>query len=118
MCLSLGPGKPFCILPPSTIPNGASVTALVEETVVKALLTVPSILEEIALLPDRRGINALRNLDFVAFGGGIPKETLAQEMSAAGIRLINHYGATETGSMTPFFQPPPGHDWHFFQIAY
>ncbi|KAL8919503.1 MAG: hypothetical protein Q9172_004957 [Xanthocarpia lactea] len=84
--------------------------------IAKALLTVPSILEEIALLPDQRGINALRKLDFVAFGGGIPKESITQTLSSAGVRLINHYGATETGPLTPFFQPSPSHDWRFFQL--
>ncbi|KAL8652659.1 MAG: hypothetical protein Q9210_002553 [Variospora velana] len=116
MCLSLGVGKPFCIPPSSAIPTGASVTTLVEDAKAKALLTVPSILEEIALLPDQRGISALRKLDFVAFGGGLPKEAIAQKLFSAGVKLINHYGATETGPLTPFFQPPPDHDWHFFQL--
>ncbi|OJJ68589.1 hypothetical protein ASPBRDRAFT_658998 [Aspergillus brasiliensis CBS 101740] len=71
---------------------------------------------EIALLPDDRGIRALQRLDFVAFGGGLPKEAIGQRMTAAGVRLINHYGATETGPLTPFYQPPPGHDWHFFAL--
>ncbi|KAL8850362.1 MAG: hypothetical protein Q9221_004682 [Calogaya cf. arnoldii] len=82
----------------------------------KALLTVPSILEEIALLPGQRGISALQKLDFVAVGGGLPKEAIAQKLSLAGVKLINHYGATETGPLSPFFQPPLGHDWYFFQI--
>ncbi|KAL8784361.1 MAG: hypothetical protein Q9213_004013 [Squamulea squamosa] len=116
LCLSLGVGKPFCIPPSSTIPTGASVTTLVEDAKARALLTVPSILEEIALLPDQRGISALRGLDFVAFGGGLPKEAVAQKLFSAGVKLINHYGATETGPLTPFFQPSPGHDWHFFQL--
>lgn len=102
--------------PSSAIPTGASVTTLVKDTGAKALLTVPSILEEIALLPDQRGVSVLQELDFVAFGGGLPKEATAQKLFLAGVRLINHYGATETGPLTPFFQPPPDHDWHFFKL--
>ncbi|GKZ23559.1 putative NRPS-like protein biosynthetic cluster [Aspergillus brasiliensis] len=116
MCLSLGVGKPFCIPPSSIIPTGDSVARLMEDAGAKALLTVPSILEEIALLPDDRGIRALQRLDFVAFGGGLPKEVIGQRLMTAGVRLINHYGATETGPLTPFYQPPPGHDWHFFAL--
>ena len=116
MCLSLGAGKPFCIPPSSAIPTGASVTTLVTDAGAKALLTVPSILEEIALLSDQRGINALRKLDFVAFEGSILKESITQTLSSARVRLINHYGATETRPLTPFFQPSPSHDWRFFQL--
>ncbi|KAG2419498.1 hypothetical protein HFD88_004294 [Aspergillus terreus] len=116
MCLSLGVGKPFAIPPTTTILTGLSVIELLEDCKAKALLTVPSILEEIALLPSDRGLRVLRKLDFVAFGGGLPKESIAQRLVSAGVRLINHYGATETGPMTPFFQPEPSHDWHFFQL--
>ena len=116
MCLSLGIGKSFCIPPSSAIPTGASVTTLIEDARARALLTVPSILEEITLLPNQRGINALQKLDFVAFGGGLPKEAIAQSLFSLGVKLINHYGATETGPLTPFFKPPPGHDWHFFRL--
>lgn len=79
-------------------------------------MTVPSIIEEIALLPDDRGIEVLRSLDFVAFGGGIPKTSIGERLDAAGVRLINHYGATETGPLSPFFVPGPGSDWRFIQL--
>ncbi|KAE8370456.1 hypothetical protein BDV27DRAFT_169015 [Aspergillus caelatus] len=107
---------PFVIPPSTAILTGLSVIELMEDCKAKALLTVPSILEEIALLPSDRGLNTLRKLDFVAFGGGLPKEGIAQRLVSTGVRLINHYGATETGPMTPFFQPEPNHDWHFFQL--
>ncbi|KAI1499965.1 hypothetical protein F5X99DRAFT_430167 [Biscogniauxia marginata] len=116
ICLSLGIGKTFCIPPPSVIPTGSSVTALIQDSGAKALLTVPSVLEEIVLLPERQGIYALKSLDFVAFGGGLPKASVGGELESAGVRLINHYGATETGPLTPFFVPPKGHDWHYLKL--
>jgi len=116
MCLSLGIGKTFCIPPSSEIPTGSSVVRLLQDSGAKALLTVPSILEDVALLPHDQGITALRELDFVAFGGGIPKSSVGQRLDAAGVRLINHYGATETGPLTPFFVPQPGHDWHYIKL--
>lgn len=64
---------------------------LLQESKAKSLLTVPSILEEIALLPQDEGIHALRQLDFVAFEGGLPKESIGGKLAAAGVRLLNHY---------------------------
>ncbi len=77
---------------------------------------MPSILEEIALLPDNRGVEVLRRLDFVAFGGGIPKASIGAKLEAAGVKLINHYGATETGPLTLFFVPHENHNWRHIRL--
>ncbi|KAI0539689.1 hypothetical protein GGR58DRAFT_524098 [Xylaria digitata] len=116
LCLSLGIGKSFCIPPSSEIPTGSSITDLIEESGAKSLMTVPSIIEEIALLPNDRGIKVLQTLDFVAFGGGMPKTSIGEKLDAAGVKLINHYGATETGPLSPFFVPGPGSDWRYIQL--
>jgi nucleoside-diphosphate-sugar epimerase len=117
ICLSLGIGKTFCIPPSSMIPTGASIAALVEEAGANALLTVPSILEEMASLSDDDSrLHALRKLDFIAFGGGIPKAAAGERLAAEGVKLINHYGATETGPLTPFFVPAKGHDWRLLRL--
>ncbi|KAK1635917.1 hypothetical protein BDP81DRAFT_450746 [Colletotrichum phormii] len=116
VCLSLNIGKTFCAPVPSTIPNGANVAALIEDSQAKALLTVPSILEEIEGLPDGRGHDILRNLDFVGFGGGRPKASVGERLERSGVRLVGQYGATETGPMTPFFVPGKGHDWRRLRL--
>ncbi|KAH3971921.1 hypothetical protein HBI24_172510 [Parastagonospora nodorum] len=116
MCMSLGIGKTMCLTPPFSIPTGTSVAALLEESGAKALLAVPSIIEEIALLPGDRGVRILQNLDFVAFGGGMPKESVGKKLQVAGVRLINHYGATETGPLSPFFVPTESYDWHYIKL--
>ncbi|KAI1367018.1 hypothetical protein F5Y08DRAFT_350351 [Xylaria arbuscula] len=116
LCLSLGIGKSFCIPPSSEIPTGASITDLIEESGAKSLMTVPSIIEEIALLPNDRGIKILQTLDFVAFGGGIPKTSIGEKLDAAGVKLINHYGATETGPLSPFYVPSLGSDWRYIRL--
>ena len=72
---------------------------------------MPSILEEIESLPGNKGYEALRRLDFVAFGGGVPKGATAERLVSAGVRLISQYGATETGPLTPFFVPGKGSNW-------
>ncbi|KAJ5512744.1 NRPS-like enzyme [Penicillium fimorum] len=116
ICLSLGAGKAVCIPPPSVVPDGASVVALLEQSGARALLTVPSVLEEIEGLPQNKGHEALAKLDFVGFGGGMPKESVGQRLQATGIRLIGQYGATETGPMTPFFIPGREHNWRRLRL--
>ncbi|KXH44028.1 hypothetical protein CSIM01_12181 [Colletotrichum simmondsii] len=116
VCLSLNIGKTFCAPVPSTIPNGASVAALIEDSQAKALLTVPSILEEIEGLPDGRGHDILRKLDYAGFGGGRPKTSVGERLERSGVRLVGQYGATETGPMTPFFVPGKEHDWRRLRL--
>ncbi|KAJ3939590.1 uncharacterized protein N0V96_010373 [Colletotrichum fioriniae] len=116
VCLSLNIGKTFCAPVSSTIPNGASVAALIEDSQAKALLTVPSILEEIEGLPDGKGHDVLRKLDYAGFGGGRPKTSVGERLEGSGVRLVGQYGTTETGPMTPFFVPGKGHDWRRLRL--
>ncbi|KAI3543044.1 hypothetical protein CABS01_03297 [Colletotrichum abscissum] len=116
VCLSLNIGKTFCAPVPSTIPNGASIAALIEDSQAKALLTVPSILEEIEGLPGGRGHDILRKLDYAGFGGGRPKTSVGERLARSGVRLVGQYGATETGPMTPFFVPGKEHDWRRLRL--
>ncbi|KAL1798233.1 hypothetical protein ACET3X_002270 [Alternaria dauci] len=118
MCISLGIGKTLCLPPPSSIPTGISVAALLEDSGAKALLTVPSIVEEIAFLQDDGGIRILQKLDFIAFGGGMPKDSVGEKLRKAGVKLINHYGATETGPLSPFFVPADSYDWHYVKLRH
>jgi nucleoside-diphosphate-sugar epimerase len=79
-------------------------------------MTVPSTLEEISLLPHDQGTNALLPLNFVAFGGGPLKRSVGERLAEAGVRLLNHYGATEIGPLAPIFSPPPDYNWHYFRL--
>ena len=79
-------------------------------------MTVPSILEEIALLPEEKGIKALLRLDFVAVGGGAIKPSVGELLAAAGVSLLAHYGTTELGAIAPIFVPTPDYDWHYFRM--
>ncbi|KAJ0317677.1 hypothetical protein COL5a_011042 [Colletotrichum fioriniae] len=87
-----------------------------EDSQAKALLTVPSILEEIEGLPDGKGHDVLRKLDYAGFGGGRPKTSVGERLEGSGVRLVGQYGATETGPMTPFFVPGKGHDWRRLRL--
>ena len=79
-------------------------------------MSVPSILEEVSRLSDENGTTALVPLQFVAFGGGRLKLSVGEKLAAAGVRLLNHYGTTETGPLSPIFVPTPGYDWRYFRL--
>ena len=106
----------FCLPAPSVITTGASVVELLKEASVASLMTVPYLLEEICLLPDDRGVLALKNLRFVAFGGAPLKSTIGEKLAAADVKLLNHYGSAEIGSLAPIFIPKSDYDWRYFRL--
>lgn len=112
----MGVGKKFCIPAPSVIPTGASIIELLKVAGARSLMTVPSILEEITFLPDEKGVSALVPLQFVAFGGGSLKPMVGEKLAAAGVRVLNHYGTTETGPLAPIFVPKADYDWRYFRL--
>ena len=114
--LSLSIGKPFALLSSSVVPNAESTVRLIQNCKASSLMTVPLILEEISLLPHGKGIEAIQPLDFVACGGGPMKASVAETLSAEGVRLLNHCGATEIGAIAPIFNPGPDYDWHYFVV--
>ena len=79
-------------------------------------MTVPIILEDLWQAPDGDGIRALRPLDFVACGGGPMKTSVAEALSAGGVLLLNHCGATEIGALAPIFNPGLDYDWRYFVV--
>ena len=114
--LSFGVGTTLCIPNSHSIQHPDSVCKFLQLTGAKSLMTVPSILEGISLLPRGQGVEILASLNFVAFGGGLLKESVGSSMSAAGVKLLNHYGSTESGPLTPIFVPDAQYDWHFFRL--
>lgn len=51
-------------------------------------------------------IDILKPLDFVAVGGGAIQRKVGELLAANGVRLLNHYGATEIGPLPPsLFRP-------------
>lgn len=114
--LSLSIGKPFALLSSSVIPNAESTVRLIQNSKATSLMTVPLILEEISLLPHRKGVEAIQPLEFVACGGGPMKASVAEKLSAEGVRLLNHCGATEIGALAPIFNPGPDYDWRYFVV--
>ena len=83
-------------------------------------MTVPTILEDITLMADFESNAApqLAGLDFVAVGGGGIKSSVGSTLHSRGIRLLNHFGATELGALAPIFLPSqqPEYHWSYLKI--
>ena len=114
--LALSVGKPFCIPPASVIPTAASTLSLLRLSNARSLMSVPSILEDLLYLPRSEGVNALSTLDFVAVGGGPIKSSVGAALIEAGVKLLNHMGATEIGAIAPIFLPSPDYDWRYLLL--
>jgi long-subunit acyl-CoA synthetase (AMP-forming) len=111
--LSLSIGMPFVLPPASTIPTARLTLEMIESTHAWSLLSVPSILEDIVTLNGTAGLEILKNLDFVAIGGAPMKETVGKQLASSGVKLLNHWGATEIGAIAPIERVPHGYDWHY-----
>ncbi|KAL3431733.1 hypothetical protein BDV09DRAFT_206456 [Aspergillus tetrazonus] len=113
--LAMGVGKTVCFPPGSTVPSAGATLDLLRISNAASFMTVPSILEDITFLGDE-GIQALAGLDYVTFGGGILKPSVGEELAAHGVKLLNHYGTTESGPLAPIFVPQDDYNWRFFRL--
>ena len=116
-CLALSIGKPVWFPPSTTVPNGSLVISLLKHGHgrITSLMTVPTILEDITLMPDfeSNAVPELAILDFVAVGGGGIKSSVGATLHSNGISLLNHFGATELGALAPIFPPKRHPDYHW-----
>jgi len=109
-------GMAFCLPPSSTIPTGRSTMSLLTRLKASSLMTVPSILEDIADELDGMDLTDLVGLDLVAVGGGAIKPSVGKKLHASGVKLVNHYGATEIGALAPIFKPDEEYDWTYLRL--
>lgn len=87
---------------------------LIELSGAYSLMTVPTILEEI--VSDESYLKSLIGLDFVAVGGGAIKPAIGSQLVSRGVKLLNHYGATEIGAIAPIFCPGYDYDWRYLRL--
>ena len=74
-------------------------------------------MEEMTVLKDFPAFSCyLADLDFVAVGGGGMKPAVAQILHKSGIKLLNHFGATELGALAPIFRPEEDYDYRFLRL--
>jgi hypothetical protein len=93
--LSLSIGLPFTLPPASVIPTGKSTLNALQTSGARYMMTVPSLLEEVLGLPGGAGLQALQRLEIVAVGGAPMKESVGNELVAAGVNLLNHWGRSQ-----------------------
>jgi len=110
-------GMTLC-LPVSNVTSAPAIIRLLEKSGAQSLMTVPSILEDISLLPITAWSTLLSSLKFIAFGGGPLKESVGQTLAKEKVPLLNHYGATEVGALAPIFSPgaDKSYDYHYFRL--
>lgn len=90
--------------------------ALLHSHRAKSFTTVPYILEEISKLSDEEGMAHLTALQYVACGGGPLNIAVGDHLVEKGIKLLNHFGSTETGPLGPFMVPSKGYNWHYWPL--
>lgn len=79
-------------------------------------MTVPSVLDDICQSEDGgTALRALLPLQFVATGGGPLPPAVANKLVEAGVKLLNHFGATEVGALASIFVPE-GTDYDYRYI--
>lgn len=113
-CISLSTGLTCCFPASGVIPSATSVVEYVKYCKATSLMTVPTILEEI--VADKIYLQALNGLDFVAVGGGAIKQVTGEILVSNGVKLLNHYGATELGPIAPIFCPGDDYDWKYLRL--
>ncbi|EDR03548.1 uncharacterized protein LACBIDRAFT_253196 [Laccaria bicolor S238N-H82] len=112
--LSLSINLPFVLPPSGVIPTALSTLHTIHSTNARYLFTVPCIIEDILCLPDDVGLEAMKKLDIVVVGGAPLKDIFGGRMAEGGVNVLNHWGASETGPITPIETVKPGyHDWRY-----
>ncbi|KJR82998.1 uncharacterized protein SPSK_03912 [Sporothrix schenckii 1099-18] len=93
---------------------GSTLVASMRAVAPESLHCVPYALKLMA--EDPRGIDALRALKLVLYGGSSCPDELGDRLVAAGVYLAGHYGATEMGQlMTSFRDPEMDKEWAYMR---
>ncbi|KAK0457438.1 uncharacterized protein EV420DRAFT_1548198 [Desarmillaria tabescens] len=126
--LSLSIGLPFVLPGAGTIPTGRGQLKVLDALLngsnghlngtahsilnrVGLMLSVPSVVEDLLTIPG--GVDALKRLDVLAVGGAPLKEVTGEELVHRGVKLLNHWGATEIGAIAVIQHVPANYDWHY-----
>lgn len=69
------------------------------------------------LAESSRGIELLRALEIVMFGGSACPKPIGDKLVEGGVHLISHYGTTETGQLMTSFRERCDKAWDFVRVA-
>ncbi|KAH7929842.1 putative aminoadipate reductase [Leucogyrophana mollusca] len=106
--------KPLYLFPTGSIPlTSANVIKLLAQAPdVEGFYGVPLALKLLA--ETEEGLQVLRELKLVMFGGSACPDELGHLLVAEGVRLVGHYGLTEMGQlMTSFRDFETDKDWNW-----
>ncbi|KAF8550426.1 acetyl-CoA synthetase-like protein, partial [Imleria badia] len=82
------------------IPTSGNMLDYARRTGCKALMTVPTFLEQWAV--SQENVEELKKFEMVAYAGGPLSETIGDNLYAAGVAVSTFYGGTEFGCPTFF----------------
>ncbi|KAI9369802.1 hypothetical protein BJX61DRAFT_545228 [Aspergillus egyptiacus] len=87
------------------------LTTLKEHPDIEVLYAVPYGLK--LLSETEEGIRALSRLELVMFGGSSCPKPIGDKLAQNGVRLVSHYGTTETGQLMTSFRERSDLDWDY-----
>ncbi|KEF59131.1 uncharacterized protein A1O9_03975 [Exophiala aquamarina CBS 119918] len=77
-------------------------------------ITVPYALK--LLSETQEGIDALAAMKMVQFGGSACPDALGDRLTEGGVKLISHYGSTETGQLMTSTRPDGDKAWNYVRV--
>lgn len=77
-------------------------------------ITVPYALK--LLSETQEGIDALAAMRMVQFGGSACPDALGDRLTEGGVKLISHYGSTETGQLMTSERPEGDKAWNYVRV--
>lgn len=93
---------------PLTAPH---LIATLKEHDIQILYAVPYALK--LLGESEEGCRLLASLELVMFGGSACPKPIGDKLTEQGVRLVSHYGTTETGQLMTSFRDRSDKDWDF-----
>ncbi|RAL12493.1 acetyl-CoA synthetase-like protein [Aspergillus homomorphus CBS 101889] len=94
---------------PLTAPH--LLTTLQEHQDIQVLYAVPYALKLLSESPE--GLEVMARLELVMFGGSACPKPIGDKLVQSGVRLISHYGTTETGQLMTSFREREDPDWDY-----
>ncbi|KAI5478357.1 hypothetical protein MNV49_005208 [Pseudohyphozyma bogoriensis] len=111
--------KPLWLFPASDLPlTTSNVLGILEQPEVhaQALYGVPYVYKLLGESPE--GIKKLQAFELCLFGGSAMPSELGDQLVDAGIKLVGHYGSTETGQlMTSFRDYETDKEWEWNRVS-
>ncbi|KAJ5664684.1 hypothetical protein N7462_011497 [Penicillium macrosclerotiorum] len=87
------------------------LTTLKENSEIQVLYAVPYALK--LLSESEEGLESMARLELVMFGGSSCPKPIGDTLVQNGVRLVSHYGTTETGQLMTSFRERSDLDWDY-----